>query len=248
MCQVCSKRGVALLTWRGGDLVCQRCLLWSIDAEANRGDETMLETQNRRLSRAWPLYKYEWMVVSIAVILALLMWRCGDVPTGADMVVQGAVGEGVAGGGLEDAGVADTSANGVGGVAEGAGACEQVGLERRGIRWLVDGGKQLLLLVPMSPAIGEAYVNVWTPDVNTTLLGRGPANEWFGVSLPGYGSWRIRLAAETIDHTGVVRQCDRHVFTVVALPPPPVPAPEPAEEFCEYDEILERIVCQSTPF
>lgn len=187
-----------------------------------------------------------WMGATLAVLLALLLWRCGNVPTGAttgtDMVVAGDV-EGSG----ESAGP-ESDERGVGGVEESAGACEQVGLERRGIRWLVDGGRQLLLLVPMSPEIGEAYVNVWTPDVNMTLLGRGPANEWFGVSLPGYGSWRIRLAAETIDHLGEVRQCDRHAFTVVAVPPPPAPEPEKAEEFCEYDEILEKIVCQSTPF
>ena len=177
-----------------------------------------------------------------AVLVSVMMWRCGDVPTGADMVVAGDVE------GSDESGGQGSGAGGVGAIAEGAGACELVGLERRGIRWLVDGGRQLLLLVPMEPVIGEAYVNVWTPDVNMTLLGRGPANEWFGVSLPGYGSWRIRLAAETIDHRGEVRQCDRHVFTVTALPPPPAPEPEPEEEFCEFDEILDRVVCQTTPF
>jgi hypothetical protein len=82
----------------------------------------------------------------------------------------------------------------------------------------------------MSPLIGEPYVNVWTPEIHGRLLGKGPANEWFGVSLPHFGSWRIRLAAETIDHTGRKRQCDTHRFQVLAKPPPPMPPPETCEE------------------
>ncbi len=121
--------------------------------------------------------------------------------------------------------------------------CEEVGLERKGVRWTVDGGRQLLLFVPMSPVIGEPYVNVWTPDVNTTFLGRGPANEWFGVSLPGFGSWQIRLAAESIDQTGRVRQCDRHIFVVLAVPSPP-PTPEPEPEPCDAQELIERAVIE----
>ena len=121
--------------------------------------------------------------------------------------------------------------------------CEEVGLERKGVRWTVDGAKQLLLFVPIHPAIGEPYVLVWTPDVNTTLLGRGPANEWFSVSLPQYGSWRIRLAAETIDHNGRVRQCDRHSFVVVAIPATP-PTPEPEPEPCDSQELLVRAVIE----
>ena len=97
-----------------------------------------------------------------------------------------------------------------------------------------------MLFVPMSPVIGEAYVLVWTPDVNTTLLGRGPANEWFGVPLSGFGSWRIRLAAETIDHNGRVRQCDRHSFVAVAIPPPSEPEPEP----CDAQELIARAVIE----
>ncbi len=92
-----------------------------------------------------------------------------------------------------------------------------------------------MLFVPMSPVIGGPYVNVWTPDVNMTLLGRGPANEWFGVPLSGFGSWRIRLAAETIDPTGRVRQCDRHSFVAVAIPPPPTPESEPE---CDVAELI----------
>jgi len=131
------------------------------------------------------------------------------------------------------------------GVGEGGSLteCEEVGLDRRGIRWTVDDGRQLLLFVPMSPVIGEPYVRVWTPDVNTTFLGRGPANEWFGVSLPGFGSWRIRLAAETIDQDGILRQCDRHAFVVVARPPPP-PTPEPEPEPCDAQELIARAVIE----
>lgn len=129
------------------------------------------------------------------------------------------------------------------GVGEGGSLteCEEVGLERRGIRWTLGDGRQLLLFVPMSPVIGGPYVNVWTPDVNTTFLGRGPANEWFSVSLPGFGSWQIRLAAETIDPYGNVRQCDRHAFVVVARPPPPPPPPPPEpEDPCNAAELLEE--------
>jgi len=152
-----------------------------------------------------------WM---LAVLVILGGCSDGDMATSPDLAVTAAVVAGDATTGGEQAG-----GPGVASVTE----CDEVGLVRAGVRWQVDGRHQLLLFVPMSPEIGEPYVNVWTPEVNATFLGRGPANEWFGVSLPGFGSWRIRLAAETIDHTGRVRQCDRHRFVVLAKPPPPPP-------------------------
>ena len=165
------------------------------------------------------------------MLMLVFFGRCssGDVATSPDVVALGDVGVeaspaggGPVAGGEEEVGTAP-------------GDCDAVGLKRAGVRWQVDGRHQLLLFVPMSPVIGEAYVNVWTPGVNTTFLGRGPANEWFGVSLPHFGSWRIQLAAETIDHTGRVRQCDTHRFQVVAKPPPPMPPPPP-KDTCEEVE------------
>ena len=164
------------------------------------------------------------------MLMLIFFGRCsnGDMATSPDLVVAGDMATSYGGvsnepGAVVPAGVASVS------------ECAEVGLQRAGVRWLVDARHQLLLFVPMSPVIGEAYVNVWTPDVNTTFLGKGPANEWFGVSLPRFGSWRIRLAAETIDHTGRVRQCDTHHFEVLAKPPPPMPPPPP-EETCEEIE------------
>ncbi len=159
-----------------------------------------------------------WVLVGL-----LMMGGCsdGDVATAPDLVVEADV----AVGSSAPAGVAAAGVPGVPSVSE----CEEVGLKRSGVRWQVDGAHQLLLFVPMSPLVGSPYVNVWTPDVNKTLLGRGPANEWFSVTLPGFGLWRIRLAAETIDQAGRVRQCDRHRFVAVAKPPPP-DEPEESEE------------------
>lgn len=162
------------------------------------------------------------------MLMLVFFGRCsnGDIATSPDLVVSRDVGVVASEPGL----VAPAGGAPVDALSE----CEEVGLRRAGVRWQVDGRHQLLLFVPMSPLIGEPYVNVWTPEVNDRLLGKGPANEWFGVSLPHFGSWRIRLAAETIDHTGRVRQCDTHRFQVLAKPPPPDLPPE--EDTCEETE------------
>jgi hypothetical protein len=96
--------------------------------------------------------------------------------------------------------------------------CDLVNLKRAGVRHEVDG-LTLSLFVPVDPVVGEAYVNVWTPDTHGTLLRRCPANAWCDVSLPEYGEWRIRLAAETKTDSGKIYQCDRHTLTVEARPP-----------------------------
>ena len=51
-CQVCSRTDSKFLTTWNSDIVCHRCMVWSIHAESNRGKETILETENRRLWRA----------------------------------------------------------------------------------------------------------------------------------------------------------------------------------------------------
>ena len=115
--------------------------------------------------------------------------------------------------------------------------CDIVGLKRSGIRHEIEG-KVLRLFVPMEPTLGEPYVNVWTPEVNTRLLRRCPANAWCDVRLPSYGEWTIRLAAETRTDAGRVYQCDRHAFTVVAKrPPPPTPPPPvcPIQTECSFE-------------
>lgn len=112
--------------------------------------------------------------------------------------------------------------------------CDVVGLNQSGIVWSVDG-LTLTLFVPMSPIRGEAYINVWTPEINHTFLKKCPANVECEVELPGYGEHAIRLAAETKDDR--VYQCDRIQFDVEATPPTTTTTTRPKgcdlESFCE---------------
>lgn len=113
------------------------------------------------------------------------------------------------------------------------GDCAVVGLDRKAVRYRVED----LTLHIYAPSETAHYVDVWTPEVNGTKLGRILVNQWDSVTLPSYGTYRIKLAAERVEN-GTIQQCDRHWFEVEASPPPPgcagdcTPPPPPCQADC----------------
>lgn len=168
-------------------------------------------------------------IPAIAFAIAL-SWACNDhSPTGADDVVPHDS-QSVASP-IPPASRSSVPVVGSTEPTSAAGGCEVIDIRRRDIRVNVEG-LEVHLFVPASSSLGvNPYVDVWTPEINGVKLGRGPANEWFTVTLPDYGTYRLQLAVE-VDLDGVV-QCDRHHFEVTATPPPPPPPPPCVGRECD---------------
>ena len=113
---------------------------------------------------------------------------------------------------------------------------ESLGISRSRITHRVVG----TTLYSYVPATNADYVNVWTPSINDTLLGSGPVNQEFAVSLPGEGEFKITLAIERRTDTGVC-QYDGHSFTVTSNTPPPPRTPDPdPDPDCEQVYIIDQ--------
>lgn len=95
-------------------------------------------------------------------------------------------------------------------------ACDigDFGRWRAGVKTRVDG-LTVSFYVPNDYA---DYVDVWewAPDgFGDTKYGRGPVNEWFDITFPEAGTYKLRLAVEKkLGAPGRVCQDDRHYFEV----------------------------------
>lgn len=133
--------------------------------------------------------------------------------------------------------------------------CDAVYPIRGQIEYRVEG-TTLYLYVPVEVKVeGTPYVDVWTPEINETKLGRiRPNKKDETVELPkDPREYRIRLAVE-VSSSGSIEQCDRHWFVVTVLPPPgcegdclpppPPPPPPPPNPPCNVEGLEEELAQQ----
>ena len=80
------------------------------------------------------------------------------------------------------------------------GDCTVLQLDRKNIKIETE----CLTLRVFVPAENADYVNLWTPEINHTLLKHCPVNEWCEYTFTKLGTYRIRFAVEKKKAVAVV--------------------------------------------